>query len=87
MRKQARITSKGQITVPHEIRRALGVRPGDNLLFEIADSGSAGKSSAAARVRPLRGQSPFEKFRGIGTPGIPRGRKGVLRWLRDLREP
>ena len=24
----------GQITVPHEIRRALGVRPGDKLLFE-----------------------------------------------------
>ncbi len=60
MRKQARITSKGQITVPHEIRRALGLRPGDNLLFE---------------------------FRGIGTPGIPRGRKAVIRWLRDLREP
>jgi AbrB family looped-hinge helix DNA binding protein len=34
LKKQARITSKGQITVPHEIRRALGVRPGDKLLFE-----------------------------------------------------
>jgi len=87
MRKQARITSKGQITVPHEIRRALGLRPGDNLLFEIADSGSTGKTRGAARVRPVRSKSPFEKFRGIGTPGIPRGRKAVLRWLRDLREP
>ncbi len=29
MKKQARITSKGQITVPREIRRALGVQPGD----------------------------------------------------------
>jgi AbrB family looped-hinge helix DNA binding protein len=87
MRKQARITSKGQITVPHEIRRALGLRPGDNLLFEIADSGRTGKTGAAARVRPVRSKSPFERFRGIGTPGIPRGRKAVLRWLRDLREP
>jgi len=34
MKKMARITSKGQITVPHEIRRALGVLPGDKLLFE-----------------------------------------------------
>ena len=34
MRKLARITSKGQVTVPHEIRRALGVGPGDKLEFE-----------------------------------------------------
>ena len=87
MRKQARITSKGQITVPHEIRRALGVRPGDNLLFEVGDSARAGKDGAGVRVRPVRSRSPFEKYRGIGTPGIARGRKAVLRWLRDLRGP
>ncbi|MGO8812964.1 MAG: AbrB/MazE/SpoVT family DNA-binding domain-containing protein, partial [Candidatus Sulfotelmatobacter sp.] len=34
MQKQARITSKGQITVPREVRRILGVRAGDRLLFE-----------------------------------------------------
>jgi antitoxin PrlF len=34
MQRRARITSKGQITVPREIRRLLGVRPGDGLLFE-----------------------------------------------------
>lgn len=32
--KRAKITSKGQITVPIAIRRALGVRAGDLLLFE-----------------------------------------------------
>jgi bifunctional DNA-binding transcriptional regulator/antitoxin component of YhaV-PrlF toxin-antitoxin module len=31
MQKQAKITSKGQITVPREVRRLLGVRPGDRL--------------------------------------------------------
>src|SRR5438270_11989 len=34
MQKQATITSKGQITVPREVRRILGVRSGDKLLFE-----------------------------------------------------
>ncbi len=34
MQKQARITSKGQITVPREVRRLLGLRAGDGLLFE-----------------------------------------------------
>jgi hypothetical protein len=30
-------------------------------------------------------ESPFEKFRGIGTPGITGGRKGINLWLRKLR--
>ncbi len=77
MQKQARITSKGQITVPRDIRRALGVRPGDRLLFESDHSG--------VRVRGVRTRSPFEKYRGIGNPGIPSGRKAVRRWVRELR--
>jgi AbrB family looped-hinge helix DNA binding protein len=77
MRKQARVTSKGQITVPLEIRRALGVCPGDNLLFE--------KEGAFVRVRPVRKKSPFSKYRGIGTPGIPSGRKAIIRHVRKIR--
>jgi antitoxin PrlF len=30
----AKVTSKGQITVPVEIRKRLGVQPGDTLVFE-----------------------------------------------------
>jgi AbrB family looped-hinge helix DNA binding protein len=77
MQKLARITSKGQITVPHEIRRAMGVRPGDRLVFESNGGGF--------RVRPVRTQSPFEKYRGIGNPEIPSGRKALIRWLRERR--
>ena len=77
MKKLARITSKGQVTVPHEIRRALGVGAGDKLLFE--------KDGSEVRVRPVRTKSPFEKYRGIGSPGIARGREGVVRWVRELR--
>jgi antitoxin PrlF len=77
MQRHARITSKGQITVPHEIRRVMGVQPGDRLVFE-SDGGEV-------RVRPVRTQSPFEKYRGIGNPGIPSGRKAVIRWLRERR--
>ena len=77
MKRAARITSKGQITVPHEIRRALGVVPGDKLLFE--------RNGASVRVRPLRNESPFEKYRGIGSPGLAPGRKAVVDWVRKLR--
>jgi len=77
VQKQARITSKGQITVPREVRRVLGVRAGDRLLFE-----SDGKG---IRVRPVRTKSAFSKYRGIGNPGIGSGRKSIGRWLRGLR--
>lgn len=77
MQKLARITSKGQITIPRAIRRALGVGSGDSLLFETDRRG--------VHVRPLRVESRFEKYRGIGNPGIPSGKKGVVGWARELR--
>jgi len=77
MQKQARITSKGQITVPREVRRLLGLRAGDGLLFE-----SDGKD---VRVRPVLSKSGIAKYRGIGNPEIPSGRKNLVRWLRETR--
>jgi len=77
MQKQATITSKGQITVPREIRRVLGVRSGDKLLFE-----SDGKG---IRVRPVRSKSAFSKYRGIGNPRIASGRKSIAKWVRGMR--
>jgi len=77
MQKQATITSKGQITLPLEVRKILGVRAGDKLVFEDDERG--------VRVRPVRSQSTFSKYRGIGNPGIGPGRKGIARWLREMR--
>ncbi len=77
MQKQATITSKGQITVPREVRRALGVRTGDKLLFE-----SDGKG---VRVRPVLRRSAFSKYRGIGNSGIATGRNSIDKWLRGMR--
>ncbi len=77
MQKQAKITSKGQITVPREVRRALGLRTGDRLLFESDSSG--------VRILPVRTKSGFAKYRGIGNPGIGSGKKAVVRWLRQMR--
>jgi len=82
MKKEAKITSKGQVTIPLEVRRALGVRAGDRLLFENLkmENGEAG-----VRVRPVRTQSTFAKYRGIGNPGIGSGRKGIADWIKELR--
>ncbi len=77
MQKQSKITSKGQITVPIEIRRLLGVREGDRLLFESDGDG--------VRIRPVRSKSGLAKYRGIGTPGVGSGKKAINRWLREMR--
>lgn len=77
MTKAAKITSKGQVTVPRDIRLALGVRPGDRLLFETHEGG--------VRIRPIRVRSNFAKYRGIGNPGLPSGKKATLRYLRKMR--
>lgn len=77
MEEQAKITSKGQITVPVAIRRALGVGPGDVLSFERDKSG--------VRVRPVRSKSPFAKYRGIGNSGIGTSKKAINRWIRQMR--
>jgi AbrB family looped-hinge helix DNA binding protein len=77
MKRQARITSKGQITVPHEIRKFLGVKPGDQLVFET--------KGVRTHVRPLRKASPFARYRGIGNGAVKSGKKAILDAIRELR--
>jgi AbrB family looped-hinge helix DNA binding protein len=74
---RAKVTSKGQITVPVEIRRSLGVKAGDHIRFEPQEGG----------IRLVRDadENPFEKWRGIGVTGIGPGREGVLAYMRELR--
>jgi AbrB family looped-hinge helix DNA binding protein len=74
---EAKVTSKGQVTIPLEIRRRLGVREGDRLVFDAEGD--------AVTVRAGTKEDPFEKWRGIGTPGIGKGRAAVLRYMRELR--
>ncbi len=77
MNEQAKITSKGQITVPKKIRTELGVEPGDSLIFE--------KKGSNVTVRPARKENPFEKYRGIGNPGIGSGLEAINKYIRDIR--
>ena len=76
---RAKVTSKGQITVPVEIRKSLGVKPGDHLLFEQQEGG----------IRLVRDgkENVFEKWRGIGT-GFPiegKGREAIVAFFREMR--
>ena len=57
-------------------RRARIAREGDQ---SIALDGKG------MRVTAVRKESPFEKYAGIGNPGIGKGRKAILKWMRELR--
>ena len=37
----AKMTSKGQVTIPKEVRDRLGVHPGDRIAFELRPDGTA----------------------------------------------
>jgi AbrB family looped-hinge helix DNA binding protein len=79
MQNNAKITSKGQITIPLKIRQALGVKEGDRLVFE--------QNGDEIVVRPEKRESKFAKYKGIGNPGIGKGREAVIRAVRELRDP
>lgn len=61
-----RVTTKGQVTIPKEIREALGIEPGDEIAFEEVDSGYRIRKKAPTTVE---GQDPFKKYRGAAASG------------------
>ena len=74
---RAKVTSKGQVTIPIEVRRSLGVKPGDELRFEPHDGGF--------RVMRDDDENVFEKWRGIGIPGMGPGMEGLKAYMREIR--
>lgn len=77
MDRRAKITSKGQVTIPKSIRKALGVREGDSLVFEVEDG--------EARVRPLRTPVSFADYEGAWREGEGMSWEEVNAYVRDLR--
>ena len=73
----AKLTSKGQITVPVEVRRALGVKSGDKLRFEAQNGGF--------RLVRDASENPFEKWRGIGNGPMGSGPDAVREWMHEIR--
>lgn len=51
----ATLTTKGQITIPKEIRDHLGVDAGDRLSFEVKDGGEVVVQPETTDLRSLRG--------------------------------
>ncbi len=57
----AKISKKGQVVIPKNIRKTLGIEPGDRVVFILTQEGVLLKKES---------ESPFDKYFGyLGTPG------------------
>jgi AbrB family looped-hinge helix DNA binding protein len=75
---QSRITSKGQVTVPVEIRRKLGLHRGDKVEFR-----EFGEKAVIARA--TESASPFDKYIGV-LKGKRKHQMNSKEWMAELRD-
>jgi AbrB family looped-hinge helix DNA binding protein len=71
------VSSKGQVTVPIEVRHRLGLKEGDRVEFVFEEGRTI--------LRPAkREKNPFEAYLGV-LPAFS-SREEINAWIRDLRE-
>ena len=77
VRSKAKVTSKGQITIPLAIRKQLGVEAGDVVSFELVDDG----------IRMTRDREPgvFTKWAGRLRVGRGQTAQEIDSWLHSMR--
>jgi AbrB family looped-hinge helix DNA binding protein len=63
-----RITSKGQVTIPIEIRERMGFLPNTEVRFEV--EGNAVRILREEKPAGSRGQRLIERMRGRATSGM-----------------
>jgi len=70
---KAKITSKGQITIPKRIRDLLGVHPGDQVVFRSTEAGIVVEAST---IDPLSRKGVLKpRIKGVSVAGM----KDVIR--------
>ena len=79
----ARVTSKGQVTIPVRVRQALAIDVGDDLLFEVEPGGARLRVLKRTRLSDLFGALPATR----PFPGKEAVRKEVAEARGRIRQP
>jgi len=78
----ARVTAKGQVTIPVAVRKSLDLKEGDDLLFEVGEVGEA-------RIRVVKRRSLLDLYGALPAtrpyPGKAAIRAAVGRRLKKRR--
>jgi len=78
MSRSSVISSKGQLTVPQEIRLRLGLKEGDRVEFVVEGGNTI--------IRPARpAENPFEAYAGVLAEAFPKGVREINAWVDELR--
>ncbi len=77
MKNSSTISSKGQVTVPQEIRNRIGLSAGDRVEFVVENGQTI--------IRPFRSETnPFEKYKGVLKSF--RSRREINAWISEMRD-
>ncbi len=66
--KVIKVTSKGQVTIPSEVRASLGIDEGTYL--EVSEEGEEIRLRKLVPARPLSGDDPIWSLVGAGQSGL-----------------
>ncbi|MBX3575595.1 MAG: AbrB/MazE/SpoVT family DNA-binding domain-containing protein [Rhizobiaceae bacterium] len=62
------VTSKGQVTIPKDVRERLGIRPGSKVDFKFEANGEIVLKRADGQLKPAPNR--FAKYVGFAGPGL-----------------
>lgn len=78
---ESKVSSKGQITIPARIRKALGVKPGDKVALCIDENGEI--TIVNAKVVPLI--KIQEQFKGVAEELGVKTDEDVVEMIKEIR--
>jgi AbrB family looped-hinge helix DNA binding protein len=79
------ITSKGQVTIPQEIRNRLGLLPHTKVAFELAGDHARIRKAGREAGEGARGRLAIETLRGTADRGMTTGE--IMALTRSNRRP
>lgn len=60
-----RITTKGQVTIPQEIREELGLLPNTEVTFDVIDGAARLRKASRGSAKPSRGDGVIQRLRSV----------------------
>ncbi len=81
-----RVTAKGQVTIPIEVRQALGILPGSEVDFVVRGTSAKLVKAKQKNGRPTRGEKVVAHLKGRGTANLDLTTDDIMKLMRGWGE-